>query len=231
MQVAHDGAATIRRWVKSGPVQDDDGTHWTAGIETETFSDGGPHHFGIHWTEVEELHATSVEFQGLVLTPSYYSEAAADEGALSIMLEATLTPTETQALRDLQIAHSRGGSLYWPVVRRGVSDEPRDMRLGRVLWSLRDTGEIDHQITLVDEAIDRGTPPTTALVMAGEPQISHLATTVAGIVKGYETLLETLTQTGVLDQLALQRIRSAEADARTERLYRFYEVDDISRWR
>lgn len=170
---------------------------------------------------------TSVDFEGLRLEPSKYEEQVHD-GDLAITLRATLARDETDLLRELQVERADQSRRYWPVVRRGVSEEPRRMRLGRVLWQ-QDGDRFEHLITLVDASADEK-PPGPWLGNRAEPELRQAMGGLADLAGRFDALVDALSKAGLLNREAVEEIRVAGKEARTQRAYTFYEVDDLSRW-
>jgi len=207
---------------------DEHGAEWSGRIETESYRDvQGLHNLRIGWEEQEQLQADAVEFEGLSLRPLRYEEII-DDDALTISFRARLTSTETETLRGLQQFRAKD-DRYFLVVRRGVSDQPRRMRFGRVLWHALEGGDVEHEITLAEDVYDM-TPRTAFRALAGEPQVGHLLSTVEQLLGERDALLDVLKSGGVFDDAAVERVHQAGAAARGVSRYRFYEVDDISEW-
>src|ERR1035438_584415 len=199
VNVGDEASSEFREALAASPATDADGDRWSAQIRRESFSNGGPHELVIDWAESEELQADLVTLEGLELTPSSYEENLDEDGVLAIELQATLSPEETDRVRHLQIDSTQDQQRYWPVARVGISDEPRSMRLGRVLWSKRADGNIEHKITLVDEAHDRDPSASTPfLMMAGEPQLGRTMTGLADLAGQFEALLVLLERANPL---------------------------------
>lgn len=224
-------AADLTRELLSSPqLTASDGTFWSGNIASESYTNQGPHSLLIQWTECEHINATSVEFEGLVLTPTSYDEQANGEsGSITISLRAKLSSTDASVVRPLMASHDPG-ALYWQVIRRGVSDQPRRMRLGRVLWQQCSDGTIDHAITLVDESFDLADKSPGLRLLAGEPQMSWLINKVSVLSIQLELLLAELASGQHLDQGAVEKIRDSSLKQARDRRYEFFEVDDLSQW-
>jgi hypothetical protein len=221
-------ARAIATLLEAQPLVDEDGNEWSGRIESESYGEvQGLHHLKIGWEEQERVQANAIEFEGLSLKPSRYEERADDDG-VAISLRARLTPAETEKVRDLQQRPSTEDELYFPVVRRGVSDEPRRMRFGRVLWQALEDGNADYDITLVDESLDK--EPRSGFGAIGEPHTGHLLNAVEQLLGERDALLDALKSAGVLDDAAVERVHQAGAHAVGKRRYRFYQVDDLSGW-
>jgi hypothetical protein len=221
-------ARAITALLATPRLVDADGSEWSGRLELESFGEvQGLHTLRILWEELEHLQASAVEFQGLSLHPSKYEERVEDRGVV-ISFHARLTAAETDQVRQLQWNLKRDSAMYFPVVRHGISDEPRPMRFGRVLWQALEDGSTDHQITLVDESLDDQPPSPFALI--GEPQTGHLLSAVEQLLVERDALMEALMGAGALDEETIDGIREAGVDARGSRRYRFYQVDDLSHW-
>lgn len=221
-------ARLIATAIGSGPLTDEEGNEWSGGIEVESYGDAqGLHNLRINWEEREQLLANAVEFGGLSLRPQRYEEHE-DGRSVSIAFRAILSLAETERLRELQRLPSSKGDLYFPVVRRGVSDEPREMRFGRVLWQQLEDGNVEHEIVLVDKSFDQ--QPTSAFASIGEPQTGHLLDAVEQLAAERNALFDALQSIGVLDDQAIERVRRAGADAIGQQRYVFYQVSDLSDW-
>jgi hypothetical protein len=219
----------VKRLLDASPVTDTVGTVWRGQLDVESYQEGGPHSLRITWNEVEELHAESVEFEGLTLQPTKYEEHGNDDGTISLAFQAALTADETEKLRGL-MPTKRSGVIHWPVVRHGVSDAPRSMRLGRVLWQQLPDGSIAHDITLVDEAFGASGGSNHMLAIRGEPEVSNLVGAVAGLLGQVEAIIEELGAASALSAESTARIRAAADESKAVKRHLFYQVADISKW-
>lgn len=227
--VSPSDAEVVKAFLAAAPATDADGARWTGNLDMESYTNDGPHHLTITWSESEEVRADAVEFEGLTLTPTRYEERTNEDGSIAIAFQATLTPEETAQLRSL-VPPNRQSVRYWPVVRRGVSDEPRSMRLGRVLWEHLDDGRLGHDITLVDEAFDSSEERTAFLGLAGEPMVGNLVSKLSSLLGQFDTLVGELEASGNLAPDAVERIRAAADTLGPERWHAFFEVSDLSKW-
>jgi hypothetical protein len=210
-----DEAEVIHDLLDARPLDDEEGVSWEGRVPTESYSNGGPHTLVITWVEQEGApSADSVEFEGLTLRPTRYEEHDWD-GTIAITLEATHMADEAELLRGLEAARHDESGRYWPVIRHGVSEEPRRMRLGRVLWQ-QNGDQIDHQITLVDEAYDARDNASSWVGMHGEPELGHVIDLASSLTGQLDALLRELEAAGTLEAEALERIREAVLKLRAE---------------
>ena len=224
-------AAQVKDLLATSPVADSEGSLWSGNLDMESYTNDGPHNMTITWSESEHLQADTIEFEGLKLAPSagHYEERTNKDGSIAVAFQATLTTEETDRLRSL-VPAKRSEVRYWPVIRRGVSDEPRNMRLGRVLWQQLDDGAIGHDITLVDEAFDSSEASNAFLGLAGEPQVGNLIHQVSALLVQFETLLAELEAAGTVAPEAVERVRASADTLAATRRHIFFEVSDLSKW-
>ncbi len=222
-------ADTAKRLIEATPIADTEGILWSGHLDMESYTNDGPRSLTITWSETEQLKAEVVEFEGLALRPTRYEERSNEDGSVTIAFQAVLTGEETDRLRSL-MSRKRSDVQYWPVVRRGISDEPRNMRLGRVIWQQLDGGTIAHDITLVDEAYDSSEEGNAFLALAGEPMVGNLVQHLSALIAQYESLLGELEAAGLLGSDALNRIRASAESLGPDRRHAFFEVADLSKW-
>jgi hypothetical protein len=222
-------ADLVKTFLATAPVTAGDGSVWTGNIDMESYTNDGPHSLTITWKESEQLMAETVEFEGLALSPTCYEERENEDGTICVAFQAKLTSNETETLRSLT-SPSTTDRRYFPVVRRGVSDDPRSMRLGRVLWQQFDDGTIGNDITLVDEAFDASGDNNTVFVFGGEPQVGNLVRQVSSLLVQFETLIAELESAGAIAPEAVERIRASAETLAPDRRHIFFEVADLSKW-
>lgn len=222
-------AELVKAFVATAPVTAGDGSVWTGNIDMESYTNDGPHSLTITWKEAEQLMADTVEFEGLALTPTRYEERENDDGTICVAFQAKLTKDETDTLRSLA-SRSATDRRYFMVIRRGVSDDARSMRLGRVLWQQHDDGTIGNDITLVDEAFDASDGSNAMLVFGGEPMVSNLVRQVSSLLVQFEALIAELESAGVVAPVAVEQIRASVETLAPDRCHIFFEVADLSKW-
>ena len=219
----------VKAFLATAPVTAGDGSVWTSNIDMESYTNDGPHSLAITWEEKELLIAETVEFEGLALAPTRYEERENEDGTISVAFQARLTQGETDTLRSLASPRTND-RLYFKVVRRGVCDDRRSMRLGRVLWQQCDDRTIGHHITLVDEAFDARDEANAVFALAGEPQVGNLVGQVSSLLVQFEILMAELESAGVVAPGSVQRIRAAAGTLAPDRRHIFFEVADLSKW-
>ena len=168
--------------------------------------------------EVEELEIESLSISGLVLHPYFYEEEF-DCDDLSIKSRVMVSPEQDAILRMLM-----KDDEYFQVVRRGISDEPREMRFSNtILWS-RHGDRFKYEIILVDRSYDERDRPLARLF---QPQMSRMQSAIAAQAEMVEAILETLVNRKYLTEGNVAEMRKKAAERIWDRRREFYEVRDI----
>jgi len=168
--------------------------------------------------EVEELEIESLSISGLVLHPYFYEEEF-DCDDLSIKSRVMVSPEQDAILRMLM-----KDDEYFQVVRRGISDEPREMRFSNtILWS-RHGNRFKYEIILVDRSYDERDRPLARLF---QPQMSRMQSAIAAQAEMVEAILETLVNRKYLTEGNVAEMREKAAERIWDRRREFYEVRDI----
>lgn len=235
-RVAGDASDAVSSALRAGAsadssVVDDAGTRWHVGNWSESFSDvDGPHSYSVNLEELETLAAHEVVIDGVGVVPVEYAEDFDDE-AVIVTLRATVDEVAGQHLRRLHESRTTSDDTtsYFSVIRSGVSDEPRQMRLGQLLWQKRDAG-LDIKVTLVEAAYDNPDRPR-GFESIHQPQFGHTLTWTIETAAKFDALVAELTAAGVLDASAVERIAAAATGAKQRRLWDLSEVQDLDDWR
>jgi hypothetical protein len=121
---------------------------WKVETSSESYT-GNPwqsnHKFIVELKLRERLEVEELIINDLSLRPYAYEESS-NKAGLEIVARVKLSRAETDQLRQLQLGESPVA-----VVRRGISDSPRVMTFGRVLWSGSDEG-FKLNVVLFDES-------------------------------------------------------------------------------
>ena len=170
------------------------------------------------WTliEKEEFSLTSIELAGVVLTPYKYEEEFGQQ-SLTINMRVETDDAARQKLRELP--------LYFPVIRRGISDEPRSMRFGQTLWSTDDAGKSKFRYVLVDESYD-----ATGGHGFLEPQFSNVQDHLAIATERLAKLIDVLETKGLISKEDADKIIEVPDEAFWQRKREYARVDDLDDW-
>lgn len=219
---AHRAISTLLREIGERPVgaTDDQGEHagrwcisWNAYAESN-----GVHTYTLLLREVEELTLEVLLVNDLELRPYEYSETIVGEG---LVVRAKMVGTRDDVVKIRELVRSRR-TLH--VVRSGIQEEPREMRVGVGEWSDSEDG-IKYRLVLVDRALDRRTRPELQRIEEenGRAALGFYATHL-------DQLSELLVRKGVLTRDELEALRDASGLATgvaRRDLWRVADVDEV----
>ncbi len=123
---------------------------------------------------------------------------------------------------------------YFPVICRGVAEDPTAIRIDRVIWQRAGAGagagagDVAVEVLLVNEAFDAQQPRVSGGLFH-EPEMTQVLGLALDTAGRTDALLAERIAADVLDQTAAGRVRDAGAMARTTRRHKLFEVDDLSR--
>lgn len=177
--------------------------------------------FTVSLDEVEDLACEAVVLDGSVeLAPDKYRERF-DHNAVIVELTGTTSGGETETLEAL-LAHDR--PHYFPVVRRGVQEEPLRMRFGRCLYQDNDDGFRRHRVVLVQDTFDEGEePPFKGF---NQPEMGRVLDAVVQLQQTVEALVDGLVAAGTLPPDAAAGIRERSQEVRRSALRQFDRTED-----
>jgi len=226
--VAEDQEAHERllKSIEKGSINSTDGkgsvlSKWKVKNPSYSYTDApGSHYYhSLELEETEELRVSSLTLGGFSLQPYSYEEKF-DGDALIIEARVLLSETQYVELKKLM----KAAELYFPVVRHGISEEPREMRFGKMLWSKHEDG-IKHELLLVEKIYDETKERRSALLF--EPEMSHVQDMTAQQEEILEELITALVDKGLLRMEEINDIRARATRRTWERKREFYRVDDI----
>jgi hypothetical protein len=201
-----------------------DGKIWNIGNSSYSYQDSGDDHvlYTHRWTltENEQLTIEKLIVGDIELEPYSYKEVF-ENGSLVIHARVLFTNEQKDALNKLKRDPERP---YFPVVRQGIDNQPRLMRLGQTLWS-RNDDEIKYQLVLVDKAYD-DTKTSPGIL---QPQFPIMQNMVATTVEYLLELTNLLVTKGVItaeEQKKLDKTSDDKIDARLEEFDQVRNLDD-----
>ncbi|MEX2583252.1 MAG: hypothetical protein WD766_08250 [Gemmatimonadota bacterium] len=109
----------------------------------------GVHTYGLILREAEELSLEVLIIDSMELHPYEYREEVLDEG---LTIWAKMVGTHADVTRLNRLIRTRQS---FPVVRRGIQEAPREMRLGVAEWAEYED-RIKYRLVLVDSEITEG---------------------------------------------------------------------------
>lgn len=193
---------------------------WIIFEQSSSYRDGVPiYRHVLELKEWEELKVAALQVAGLSLEPYAYSEEF-DGEALVVTARVTVD-------RDQQDALFGQEDRYFPVVRVGLSEEPRMMRMGRCLWS-REQQTIQQELVLVDQAYDEDEHVLRHAF--DEPSSSHLEEMALEDSELLCTLCDLLAESGAVSSEGLAQLTPVLERLRTRDSREFLRVKDLEEW-
>jgi len=207
--------------VSTGPMP---GMRFGVASSYSSSTNGGPTRFHITAEEAETIMATTVTLNGTVaLTPYRYREHA-NGPALTITFGTTTSGDASDALEALILDRRPG--VYFPVVREGISVEPRPMRVGQCLWQPNEDGSVRHRVVLVDEAYDQVGDGHPAVGLF-EPERTRTAEAIAELQNLIGGLIERLVGADLLTPEDADLLTAQAHEVTQSQFRQFYRADDI----
>jgi hypothetical protein len=176
---------------------------------------GGEHLYTLILRESEELALEALVLDGVELHPYEYREAFTGD---ELTIWAKLVGTRAGVLRLRALLKSRD---TFPVVRRGIHDEPREMRFGVAEWSEHE-GQIRYRVVLVDAGADPAEHPE--LLRIEEANTRAALAFYMGFV---ERLAELLEKRGLLSAEEIEGAREAAREEPWPERREFWRVRDV----
>jgi hypothetical protein len=176
---------------------------------------GGEHRYTLILREKEELSLDCLTVGGVELRPYEYRETFSG-GELTIRAKLVGTKPELLRLRALLKTRAR-----FPVVRRGINDEPRPMRFGVAEWSEHD-GQIKARVILVDADADPAGHPDLVRI-----EEANQRSAVAFYVNFVERLADLLQEQGLLAAEQIEAARTAAREDPWRARHEFWRVPDV----
>lgn len=183
---------------------------WNSYAET-----AGLHTYTLILRENEDLSLEALLLGELELHPYEYRERVIGDG-LTIWAKLVGTPEDLERLRGAVRGHE-----VLSVVRRGIQDQPREMRLGVAEWSMFED-RVKYRLVLVDTDINEGMRLELARI---EEENSRAA------LGYYENFLERLTDLlvhrGLVSAEDIQALREAARTSPGVTRHDFWRVADV----
>jgi hypothetical protein len=168
--------------------------------------------------EIEELQIEGLSIAGMALCPYMYEEEF-DCDDLSITARVVVTHEQSNELKNLMMHEG-----YFPVIRLGINDQPREMRFGKtILWS-KYHHSIKYELILLDRGFDERDSPMSSLL---QPQMSRMQHMVAAQSEMLEGMLNILRSKGLLSDEDINAMRTEAAKQVWDKVREFYEVKDL----
>lgn len=200
---------------------------------TLSYSNGYPDRdYVLELTEVEVLECQALLIDGRTFVPFGYSEKVDDvTGEIGEQLKALIIDAKVRLTEDeLDWLWDRKGQRepdrYFPVVRQGVTDDPRRMRFGRILWDRKDG--VRAHVVLVEETYDLD--PRNWRPLLSRPDEEGMREQFLELQEQVDRLFEVLVSREVMTSEEVANLKMPDAAASWRRERSLYEVDDIDKW-
>lgn len=179
----------------------------------------GAHTYTLILRECDEISLESLVVQGLELHPYEYREETLD-GRLLIHAKMVGSRDDVERLRD--VMRSRD---HLAVVRRGIQELPRLMRVGGAEWSDWDDG-VKYRLVLMEQGLRESRHAELAGIETGNARAA-----LAFYMNFAERLTELLVRKGLVDAAELESLRrdaAAEPSVMRRDFWRVaVDIDDI----
>ena len=167
--------------------------------------------------EIEELNVQGLVLADLTVAPYQYKEEFTDQG-LCITAKVRLTEEEEARLRALP--------NYFQVVRKGIKDEPREMRFGHLIWSRQEGEDFKMQLILVDRSYDEPRP----LHALFDPELGNVRRMLVETNESLRALMAMLENKGVLAKSEVEKLTQPSDKTLENRYKEFFRVRDLDEW-
>jgi hypothetical protein len=168
-------------------------------------------------TEKEELKLDALQIEELTVQPYRYEESF-DGDALILTARVQIDASTLEALRALP--------KYFPVVRKGISDGPRSMRFGQVVWSSDDENQFKIHATVVEQVYDTTRSSNGFL----EPRFGNVMDSLVSTNARFKALMDVLEAKAVITADEKEKIIDVPTDEVRRRILQFDRVLDVDGW-
>jgi hypothetical protein len=175
----------------------------------------GEHRYTLILREEEELSLQELVLDGVRLHPYEYREIFSGD---ELTIWAKLIGTKAEVLRLRALLKTRD---CFPVIRRGIRDEPRLMRFGVAEWSLHDE-RIKFRVVLVDDNTDLAEHPELARIEEANNRAA-----ISFYMNFVEHLARALETRGILPAEEIEAARAAARDELWPARHEFWRVPDV----
>ena len=199
---------------KSEPVRE-----FRAGARSSSYAQGSSRTtFTWELIEKERLTLKELKIGGLTITPSNYDETFGADGKMTITSHCRLQASEYAAFRSLP--------EQFGVVRVGINEQAREMRLGRIYWSKHDD-VYKISLVLVDHSSDQ--PPLSRKASFAD-HFFHSYPAIARNAARMAALIDIMQRKGLLDKTEAEAVQAPSNDIILEQLYELDRVEDAEEW-
>jgi hypothetical protein len=175
----------------------------------------GVHTYGLILREAEDLTLEALVIDSMELHPYEYREELIDD---SLTIWAKMVGTHADVTRINRLIRTR---TSFPVIRRGIQNRPREMRLGVAEWSEYED-RIKYRLVLVDHQIS-----DTMRAELGRIQEQNNRSAVAYYANLLDRLADLLVERGAITRGELDGIREAARKQPIVSRHEVWHVADV----
>jgi len=172
----------------------------------------------IELSEIEELKIEKLIIEGKEFYPYEYSEDFYDD-TLRIDAKVKISSDE---INKMIIEKIKKNEIYFPVIRKGVSDEEKLMRFGTIFWS-KNNDDYKYDIVLVEKKYDEIERFKNNFNIKNS-NVDHL---VAYISNYLDEITKLLINKKILSNKEIETIENKSKEKEIEKIIDLYKVDDI----
>ena len=176
---------------------------------------GGVFTYGLILREAEELSLEALLIDGMELHPYEYREEYLEEG---LTIWAKMVGTHADVTRINRLIRTRAS---FPVIRRGIQNTAREMRLGVAEWSEYED-RIKYRLVLVDHEIGEG-----MRAELGRIQEANNRSSLGYYANLVERLSELLVERGAITRTELDALREAARAQPGISRHEVWQVTDV----
>lgn len=175
--------------------------------------------YTLYLEEIEKLKIDSLVIAGVEVIPYEFTETY--DNAIIIQAKIKLSKEDAEKL-DM----ATKGNKYFDVIRKGISDEVKKMRFGKIIWSEND-GFIKKDIVLVEDIYDNKESPLSKFL---QPEFSNIMDMLSYIKNLNDELLKLLISKGQLSAEELEQIKTVAKNNIRATTKEYYRVEDIDKF-
>lgn len=168
-------------------------------------------------SEVEELNLEALQIGDVTVPPYKYS----DEFSEDVLVCNFCIDVDTTTYKYI-----RSLPQYFPVVRKGVSNAPRSMRFGHVVWATKDEQTYRLRATLVEQNYDKQGAGNGIM----QPEFGNVMDVLSVTTIRISKILDMLESKGLLTDEEKKIIREVTEEERKEWRSQFSRVKDFDKW-
>jgi len=191
---------------------------WDIEIESYSITNNTDYSYELRIDEREVLQIEALVVDGMEMRPTRFEETVDSDGAVHIGAQVLVDDDTRDRLHELTVREG-----YFPVIRRGISDAPVEMRCGMCAWSQHDDGT-KYLLALVDKRYDEPRRSSANIV---ELYRQNRTNTLVFRAELLEELLLRLVDKGIFTDAEIEAARAA-AEARVPKRHRrLFQSTDV----